>query len=450
MSGKWSDDGSDAAGCDGGSRSPPDRAAVRRRAQVDRASSAQALDGEALDRDARQVDRRSGRASVRPRASRRRSVRRRRRSATANRREDGSRRREPFPQHGHARPAHAVDRRAAEVRRRRSWSTALGRAILELQPREAGVEAAARAEARVRAFLDDPAAVHHDDAVGRADGRQAVRDDDRRAVAPSAGRARPAPAARFRRRARRSLRRASSKGASRSSARAIAMRWRWPPDSRAPPSPMNVSSPSGSARRNSSALASRAACHSCVVARVPIAVAQIVARARGEDHRFLRHHRDALANVGGIGVAQVDAVEQHAPAAAGRRSARRAGRWSSCPRPTDRRPRAARAARTARVKSFSADVSRPRRIVEGDVLERRARRAPARAASSGSAGARMSGSACEQFGQALGCARGAQQVAIDFGQVAERAGEKAAVEHEGGDRAAGHPAGGDVDRALPR
>ena len=49
-------------------------------------------------------------------------------------------------------------------------------------------------------------------------------------------------------------------------------------------------------------------------ARVPIAVAKIVARAGGEDHGFLRHHRDALANVGGIGVAEVDSVEQDPPA----------------------------------------------------------------------------------------------------------------------------------------
>ena len=34
----------------------------------------------------------------------------------------------------------------------------------------------------MRAFLDDPAAVHDDDPVGRAHGREAVGDDDRRAV----------------------------------------------------------------------------------------------------------------------------------------------------------------------------------------------------------------------------------------------------------------------------
>ncbi len=46
---------------------------------------------------------------------------------------------------------------------------------------------------------------------------------------------------------------------SRTSARAIAMRWRCPPDSRAPRCPTTVSQPSGRASTNSSALASRRA-----------------------------------------------------------------------------------------------------------------------------------------------------------------------------------------------
>src|SRR6185369_8340648 len=58
----------------------------------------------------------------------------------------------------------------------------LGGAVLELQAREPGIEAAAVGERRVRAFLDDAAFVHDDDAVRRAHGREAVRDDDRRAV----------------------------------------------------------------------------------------------------------------------------------------------------------------------------------------------------------------------------------------------------------------------------
>ena len=46
-----------------------------------------------------------------------------------------------------------------------------------------------------------------------------------------------------------------------------------------------------------------------VVVGIPAAVAQIVARRGGEDHRFLRHHRDARADRGGIGIAQRHAVE---------------------------------------------------------------------------------------------------------------------------------------------
>ena len=50
-------------------------------------------------------------------------------------------------------------------------------------PVEARVHAALRDELLVRPHLDDAPLVEDDDAVGRADGRQAVRDDDRRAPA---------------------------------------------------------------------------------------------------------------------------------------------------------------------------------------------------------------------------------------------------------------------------
>ena len=127
--------------------------------------------------------------------------------------------------------------------------------------------------------------------------------------------------------------------------------------------------PFGSARRKSSALASRAACHSCVFARVPIAVAQIVARGGGEDDGLLRHHRDPLADVGRVGVAQVDAVEQHA---AGLRIVEALGeledrRLARARRADDRKP-------LARLHGEAEIVERrgfgPRRIMEGDVLER--------------------------------------------------------------------------------
>ena len=61
----------------------------------------------------------------------------------------------------------------------------------------------------------------------------------------------------------------------------------------------------------------------------------------------------------------------------------------------------------------------------------------------------MSRLGVEQLRQPLGRAGGAQQVAIDFGQIAERAGEKRAVEDEGRNRAAGDAPGRNVDRALP-
>ena len=81
----------------------------------------------------------------------------------------------------------------------------------------------------------------------------------------------------------------------------------------------------------------------------------------------------------------------------------------------------------------------PRRIMEGDILEREL--AARGLGQPRGLGRRADvGLGVEQFGQPLGRAGGAQQVAIDFGQSAERAGEQSAVEHERGDRAAAHPA----------
>jgi len=58
----------------------------------------------------------------------------------------------------------------------------LSGAILELQAGEPRVEAAARAEARMCAFLDDLPAVHHHDPVGGAHRCQAMRDNNGRAM----------------------------------------------------------------------------------------------------------------------------------------------------------------------------------------------------------------------------------------------------------------------------
>jgi hypothetical protein len=141
--------------------------------------------------------------------------------------------------------------------------------------------------------------LHDDDAVGGADGGEAVGDDDRGAVLDQplerswTSRSLSASSAEV-------ASSSSSSGASRSIARAMAMRWRWPPDRRAPPSPMKVSRPCGSLRRNSAHWRLRPRPTARRRSR-PSAVAQIVAGGGGEDHRLLRHQRDPLADVGGIG-----------------------------------------------------------------------------------------------------------------------------------------------------
>ena len=134
------------------------------------------------------------------------------------------------------------------------------------------------------------------------------------------------------------------------------------------------------------------------VARVGPAVAHVLPHARREDHRLLRHDRDAPAHRARIGAPHVDAVD-HAPRpTADRRSAAAAGTRSSCPRPTARparrarrRRRAARARRSAgsfgrdgyaKVTSSNATVA-ARRLGQRHA-DRPARRSPARSSSSSS------------------------------------------------------------------
>ena len=62
-------------------------------------------------------------------------------------------------------------------------SLALRDHVLELAVVERGIEPAAREQLAVRALLDDIAVAHDEDAVGIADGAQAVRDDKARAAA---------------------------------------------------------------------------------------------------------------------------------------------------------------------------------------------------------------------------------------------------------------------------
>ena len=68
-------------------------------------------------------------------------------------------------------------------------------------------------------------------------------------------------------------------GGSFSSARAMAMRWRWPPERRVPFSPRTVSYPCGSAWMNSCALAARAAAAHDFITALPDAYAATVGEA---------------------------------------------------------------------------------------------------------------------------------------------------------------------------
>ena len=84
-----------------------------------------------------------------------------------------------------------------------------------------GVGRARRDELVVRAAADDRAAVEHDDLIGVADARDALRDDDHRRRSRCAARAQRAGAPRSRGRAPRTSRRTGTPPGSRSSARAI-------------------------------------------------------------------------------------------------------------------------------------------------------------------------------------------------------------------------------------
>ena len=103
-------------------------------------------------------------------------------------------------------------------------------------------------------------------------------------------------------------------------------------------------------------------------ARVPITVAKVVARRGGEDHGFLRNDGDALADVRGVGVTQVDPVEQDASRL---RIVEALGKLEdgglARPRRTDERQPFARFYTQREI--VQRRRLRARRIVEGDMLE---------------------------------------------------------------------------------
>ena len=96
------------------------------------------------------------------------------------------------------------------------------------------------------------------------------------------------------------------------SARAIASRWRCPPESVIPRSPITVSYPSGSSSMNGCACAARAAASTSSCVDVGHAEGDVVAHARREEERILGDDADLAAERAPRHVAHVDAVDQHA------------------------------------------------------------------------------------------------------------------------------------------
>ncbi len=84
-------------------------------------------------------------------------------------------------------------------------------------------------------------------------------------------------------------------GALRITARAMAMRWRWPPDSVTPRSPTIVSYPSGISLMNSSALASLGGAHDLRAPGFRAAVGDVLPDRRAEQERVLQHEADLVA-----------------------------------------------------------------------------------------------------------------------------------------------------------
>ncbi len=185
-----------------------------------------------------------------------------------------------------------------------------------------------------------------------------------------------------------------------------------------------------------------------LVRSVGPAIADIVPGRGGEDHRILRHQPDLPADVGRIGVAQIDAVEADG-AVLGIVEAQQQlqdSAFSGAGRPHQRHRLAGRHRQGEAVQRRFVG---PRRIMEGDGVERDS---PGSGEGDGfRLGRRLDvGGGGQQFQQPLGGAGGALHVADHLGQGADRDGGQDGVENEGGQFAAGHAAGDHVIAADPQ
>ena len=183
------------------------------------------------------------------------------------------------------------------------------------------------------------------------------------------------------------------------------------------------------------------------VSGIPLAIAQVVAGVGAEQHAHLRHQREAGADIGRIGAGQRHPV--HADSAALRivepldqledRALARARR----PDDGDGLARLDFKREIPQRRSLGA-----RGIAEGYIAEAEA--AARRFGQAFGAGrGRDFGLGFEQFSEPARRTRAAQQIAIDFGERAERTGHKAAGDDESGDRAAGNLARRHRQRAAP-
>ena len=164
----------------------------------------------------------------------------------------------------------------------------------------------------VRAELDEPAAVDHGDGVSAADGGEAVGDDDRRPPLGQAGEGDITAASVAASR----LAVGSSRmriGASLRIARAIANRWRLPPESVVPRSPITVSYPCGRRADEAVGVCRDGGPLDVAAGGFGPAVGDVLCHAEREQERLLEHDGDVAAEVGELRVLHVDAVDQHAP-----------------------------------------------------------------------------------------------------------------------------------------
>ena len=95
-----------------------------------------------------------------------------------------------------------------------------------------------------------------------------------------------------------------------SSARAIATRWRWPPESVNPRSPTSVSSPSGRSSSRPSSPARTAAAASLVVACLRARVGDVVAQRGGEQEGVVGHDGNLASQRGRVDLAHIGAVDE--------------------------------------------------------------------------------------------------------------------------------------------